>query len=121
MKCCDIHSGMLNVRVFIEKKTRTDDAMGGVTEVWAEDPKGGVMAAIQNLSGTESFDAMRVSPGNLQRLTVRFRGDVNGAPYWLAGEHRIKIRGREHGILAIQDVEGRQQWLKIDTLEGRAS
>jgi SPP1 family predicted phage head-tail adaptor len=121
MKCCDINAGMLRTRVFIEKKTRVDDGMGGATETWAENPKGGVWAAVQNLAGTERWEASRMHPGNLIRLTLRFRGDSAGAPYWTSVDHRVKIRGRIYGILAIMDVEMMQQWLKMDLFESQPS
>lgn len=119
MKCCDIHAGMLRTRVYIEKRARVDDGYGGVTETWAEDPAGGVLAAVQNLTGTERWEASRIHPGNLIRLTVRFRGDEAGAPYWQSGLHRVLIRNREYGILAIQDVEMLKRWIKMDVFEGK--
>ena len=120
-KCCDIHSGMLNVLASIEKKTRTKDDMGGVTEVWNEDPKGGVWIRVQNLAGTERWEAMRMHPGNLIRITLRFLGDSLGAPFWNSTNHRVVIRGRIYGILAIMDVEMQMQWLKMDLFESKPS
>ncbi len=121
MKCCDIHSGMLNVKVFIEKKARTPDDMGGSTEVWVENPKGGVWVAVQNLAGTERWEASRMHPGNLIRIILRFRGDSLGAPFWSAIDNRVKIRGRIYGILAVMDVEAQMQWLKMDLFESKPS
>ncbi len=121
MRCCDIHSGLLNVQAFIEKKARTTDDMGGVTETWAEDPKGGVWVGVQNLAGTERWEAMRMHPGNLIRITLRFLGDSLGAPYWTSVKHRVVIRGRIYGILSIMDVEMQQQWLKMDLFESKPS
>jgi len=121
MKCCDINSDTLNVKVFIEKKTRVSDDRGGATEIWKEDPKGGVWAGVKNLAGTERWEAMRMHPGNLIRIVLRFRGDSLGAPFWTSADHRVKIRGRIYGILAIMDVEMRQQWLKMDLFESKPS
>ena len=121
MKCCDINPALFNVKAIIEQKTRTVDEMGGSTETWAEDPVGGVWCMAQNLSGTERWEAQRMIPGNLFRITLWFRGDSEGAPYWLAATHRVKIRGRTYGILAIQDVEMQQQYLKMDLFEGKPS
>jgi len=121
MKCCEIHTGMLNVLASIEKKARTGDGIGGFTEDWAENPKGGVWVGVQNLSGTERWEAMRIHPGNLIRIVMRFRGDSLGAPFWTSADHRVKIRGRIYGILAIMDVEMQQQWLKMDLFESKPS
>lgn len=121
MKCCDIQAGDLNVPISIEKKTRTSDAMGGATETWAEDPQGTIWAKVQMLTGTERWEAMRVHPGNLLRITLRFRGDSNGAPYWSSTQHRVKIRGRTYGIMAIVDIEMAQRWISMDIFETKPS
>ncbi len=121
MKCCNINADMLNVLVSIEKKTRTPDGSGGFVETWAENPKGGVWAGVQNLSGTERWEAMRIQPGNLIRIVTWFVGDSLGAPFWTSADHRVKIRGRIWGILAIMDVEMQQEWLKFDLFESKPS
>jgi len=119
--CCDMHSGMLKHRIYVEKQTRTSDGMGGWTQTWTEDPPGGLMARIQNLTGSEQWTAMRTMSANLIRVTVRFKGDSNGAPYWTAGDHRVRIRGRYYNIKAIQDKNFDSQWLVMDLMEGEPS
>ena len=121
MNCCDITAGMLNVLASIEKKARTPDGSGGFIEEWTENPKGGIWVGVQNLSGTERWEAMRIHPGNLIRIVTRFLGDSFGAPFWTSADHRVIIRGRIYGILAIQDVEMQQQWLKMDLFESKPS
>ncbi len=120
MKCCEIHSGLLKTPISIERRTRAADGMGGYTETWTADPDQTLYCWVQNLAGTERWEAMRLHPGNLFRITLRFRGDANGAPYWTSHD-RVKIYGRTYGILAIQDVEMRQIWLKMDLFEGKPS
>lgn len=121
MRCCDIHAGMLNVLASIEKEAKTPDGSGGFTVKWAENPKGGIWVGVQNLSGTERWEAMRIHPGNLIRIVTRFVGDSLGAPFWNSVDYRIKIRGRIYGIIAIMDVEMQQQWLKMDLFESKPS
>jgi len=121
MRCCDIDPGQFTVKATVEKKVRTSDGMGGFTEVWSADPAGGIWCSLQNLSGSERWEAMRMIPGNLYRITTWFKGDEYGAPYWSAATHRVVIRNRIHGILAVQDVEGAMQYLKMDLFEGKPS
>jgi len=120
-KCCDMHAGMLKHPIYIEKRTDSADGMGGYTITWAGDPSGPVYARIQNLTGSERWEAMRTMSSNLIRITIRFRGDANGAPYWSAGTHRVKIRGRYYNIIAIQDKNFESKWLVMDLVEGEPS
>lgn len=120
-KCCDITTDMLKHRIYFEKKTRTADGIGGVTLDWTEDPKGGVYARLQNLTGSERWEAMRTMSGNLIRATVRFVGNAKGAPYWKAGTHRLRIRGRYYNIIAMQDKDFESEWLVVDAVEGEPS
>lgn len=120
-KCCSINVGMLKTRVYLEKKTRTADGRGGFVETWAEDPPGGVMADVRILTGTERYEGMRMVPGLLIRLTMRFRGDAYGSPYWSSISHRLRIRNRIYGILAISDMDFERRWVVMDALENRPS
>lgn len=119
-KCCDITAGDLRTLIYIHRLTRVSDGYGGATESWAADPTGGVWARVRTLTGTEAWENSRVIPGNLKKAVIRFRGDSAGAPYYTAAD-KVFIRGREYGILAVSDLEERQQWLELYLQEGRAS
>jgi len=119
--CCDVTAGDLRHLVTIEKRTRVADGQGGFTETWAADPAGGVYCAMQFLTGTERWEHMRNKPGNLMRLTMRFKGDANGAPYWQPGTHRVKFRERLYDILAISDPDWDSRWVKMDVFESGPS
>jgi len=120
-KCCDITVDMLQHRIYFEKRTSTPDSAGGFTLSWEEDPKGGVYARLQNLTGSERWEAMRTMSSNLVRATVRFVGNSKGAPYWSAGEHRVRLRGRYYNIIAMQDKDFENEWLVVDMVEGEPS
>jgi len=120
-ECCSMHAGLLTVPIRIEKRTDTADGMGGYTIAWSGDPAGVVYARVQNLTGSERWEAMRTMSSNLIRATIRFRGNANGAPYWSAGEHRVLIRGRYYNIIAIQDKDFESKWLVMDLVEGEPS
>ena len=56
--CCSKYSARdLNRRIAIERKERTADGMGGVTEVWLREAT--VWAMWKPLSGSEQYRAMR--------------------------------------------------------------
>jgi len=97
------------------------DGQGGYVETWTADPPAGVRVAMQFLTGTERWESMRNMPGNLIRLTMRFKGNSQGAPYWQTGLHRVLFRGRYYDILAISDLEWDQRWLKMDIFESSPS
>lgn len=120
MRCCDITAGKLSALVTIERNTPTSDGEGGFVDAWAADPPGGVWAMVRPVSGAERFEANRVTPGNGCRFVVRWRGDVNGAPYYSARD-RITYNGRTYGVVSVIDIEDRQRYLEIMAEENKAS
>ncbi len=119
-RCCDITAGDLRTLIQIQRLTRVSDGYGGATETWQDDPPEGVWARVKTLTGTEAWEAERIQPGNLKKAIIRFRGDSYGAPYYTASD-RVIIRGREHAILAVSDMEEAQTWLEIYMHESRPS
>lgn len=117
---CDIPLCELKHLVTIERRTRTADGLGGFTETWSADPAGGVYCAMQFLTGTERWEHYRNKPGNLIRLTTRFKGDADGNPYWRTSD-RVTYRGRYFDILAVSDVDWDGIWIKIDCYESEPS
>lgn len=124
MKCCDVKAGDLRTLVTIERRTATPDGVGGFTEAWAADPAGGAWAKVEAAGGimgmAAAMSAGRVSPSNTYKITVRFRGDGNGAPYWSAND-RVIVNGREYGIMSVVDPDGRRKFIQIIAQENRAT
>jgi len=115
MKCCDMTSGMLKASITIERKSRASDGMGGVVDTWSTDAV--VRAHWKGLSGSERWQAMRVSPVNRFRAVIRFKGDAEGAPYYTA-EDRVSYRGRLFNIESVIDMDDAQTWLELSLTEG---
>jgi len=109
---------MLNAQIVIERKNRVADGMGGSVDSWATEAT--VWANWKGLSGSERWQAMRVSPQNRFRAIIRFRGDVHGAPYYTA-EDRVAYKGRTYAIESVIDMEDRQEWLELVLVEGGKS
>lgn len=121
MKCCDLTSADLKARIRIERRTRVTDSLGGWAEEWAADPAEGVWASVKNSDGTERWTADRLESLNMVYFYVRFKGDIDGAPYWQATETRIIYRGRQYNVQAVVDLELKQKWIKLTCREGEAA
>lgn len=120
MKCCDVKAGDFRSKITIERLTRTADEYGGAVESWVADPANGLWAKMEYLTGTERWEAQRIHPGNLLRITIRWRDNGAGLPYYDTSD-RIRYRGREFAILSVHDVEFRQRYIQLDVMEGRAT
>lgn len=111
---------MLTERVALERRTRTPDGYGGVTEAWAATPEGTVPASLRPLSGTEAIRAMRISPSATYRLYIRFVPDVLGNPFYTPAD-RVVFQGRYFNILNVFDVEMQHRWMEMLLNEGTLS
>lgn len=120
VQCCDFTPATFNVLINLERRVRTADGQGGWEESWVADPPQGVWARVQNTSGTERYEAMRVESLNLVNFFIRYRGDSFGAPYWRATDTRVVVRGRYYNILAIVDLEMKKRVLRLYCQEGDA-
>jgi SPP1 family predicted phage head-tail adaptor len=113
MKCCDLHAGMLREPITFERLTRVSDLAGGATETWATVSGAPTKAYVKMLSGGERYAAMRVEATTRWRIWCRYFAG-------LLERDRVIIRTRKHGIVVINNLELRDQWLEID-LDGGAA
>lgn len=117
--CCSKYSARdLRHRITIQRKSRTGDGLGGFVETWADLAE--VWAMWSPLSGSEQMRAMRTSPEQRIKAVIRWRGDASGAPYYTPAD-RVIYRGRTHGVVAVIDVDGAQEWLEMALIEGEPS
>lgn len=116
--CGKYAAGMLQSKITIQRKTRTGDGLGGVTEAWATE--GTPWAMWKALSGNELWAAMRINPSVKVKAVIRFRGDANGNPYYGPAD-RVTYRGREYAVLSVIDPDDRQEWLEIMLDQGKPS
>lgn len=114
MKCCDMNAGMLREPVEFRRQTRTDDGAGGFTEAWGAIAGAPTWANVKPMSGGEMWHSQRIEAKEGFRVVVR---------YWdgLLPSDVIRVRGRDHNILHIKNVEMRDEWLSITTSLGRAN
>lgn len=119
VKCCSKYNArQLSSRIVIQRKTQAADGMGGFTETWSAGDS--VWAMWKPMSGAERVQAMRITPSVAVRAVIRFRGDVNGAPYYSAAD-RVQYRGRTYNITAVIDVDDAGEWLELLLTEGAPS
>ena len=118
MKCCDINSSMLNHKVTLEVEVLVEDGQGGFTSSWTADPSTPVFAAIQALQGTERYVGERIVFFARYLLTIRFRGDANGAPYYQPAKTRVKFQGKTYNMVSCIDKDMEGWYLDIVVEEG---
>jgi head-tail adaptor len=113
MKCCDYNAGMLKEPVDIQRATRTPDAAGGWTVVWATISGSPDRCAPTALSGSERFASERTEAVSKWRVVVRY------FPGLLESD-RIEMRGRAYNVRFINNIELADRWLVIELDGGRA-
>ncbi len=114
MKCCNMNAGMLREPVTFQRKSRARTASGGFDETWATLSGAANRAYVKALSGTERFASDRVEASTRWRIVVRYFSD-------LTEEDRVVIRGRNHNIRFINNLELKDRWLQIDLDGGSAT
>lgn len=110
-------AGSLDQRITLQRKTGTADGMGGHTEVWAD--IGTQWAKVMPAGGNERVEAMRMGAATAYRMTVRWRGDADGQPYFRADD-KVIWRGREYAVRTVTPI-GRQAYIELLTEEGGPS
>jgi len=119
VRCCSKYRAHdLSARITIQRKTQAADGMGGFTEAWTA--IGQVWAMWKPLSGSERFQAMRITSQPRARAIIRFRGDSYGAPYYSAAD-RVVYRNRTYNIESVIDVDDAGDWLELSLVEGAPS
>lgn len=102
--------GQLSSRVALERPVRTPDASGGATIEWEDVAI--VWADIEPVEAGETFAADRLATRITHRITIRFRGDVEGGM-------RIVHRGRALRVAHWRDPDEARRFLVIEATEER--
>lgn len=84
-------AGRLNKRVILQTVSNATDGGGGVTETWADTVT--LWAQIEELSGSESYEAQQVASRLTHKVTIRYR-DVNPQQRLKYGTRILQIRGK---------------------------
>ena len=109
-----MQSGAMDQRITIRRVTRTQDAIGGTVETWAD--LATVWARVMPLSGREENDAQRVNPVTRFKAIIWWKCDAGGAPFYTAAD-KVMWRGREYGIESVVPV-GRNDRMELRLVEG---
>ena len=113
MKCCDMHAGKLRTPVVFERGVKTSDGAGGHTIVWDALADSAQWAFVKALSGSERHASERVEAMTKWRIVVRYFSGLKESD-------RVVMRGENFNIRFIDNVELRDQWLRIDLAGGVA-
>jgi SPP1 family predicted phage head-tail adaptor len=99
------HTGMLDQRVSLQRRTIVDDGSGGGVETWAQYAE--VWAHVRPMSGREREIAQRMEAAANYLVVVRMRSDVlaNDKIVWSARELNVRFvkdKGPRDGFLEIE-------------------
>lgn len=111
MKCCDMYRGKLRHSIELQRKTRTDDGMGGFAVAWITYAT--VKAFVETRPGKEVVIADRLDASQVIRATIRYREGVDETD-------RVIYKGKAHNIRSVSNLEGRDKWLLLDMERGVA-
>lgn len=101
-------AGAYREPVLVEKSGYTEDSLGNQKAVWTEYYKG--YAYMNNLSGAEYWEAAQTQAQNTVMFILRYHPllaamDTRG--------YRLMHRGREYNITSIDNVQYKNETLKI--------
>lgn len=103
-----MNAGAYREPVTIEKNSYTEDDIGNQVPVWIEYYLG--YAYMNNLSGTEYWEAAQTQAQNTVMFVMRYH-------HLLAAmntkEYRLLHRGREYNITSIDNVQYKNETIKI--------
>lgn len=103
-----MNAGAYREPVVIEKRGYTEDEIGNQASVREEYYRG--YAYMNNLSGTEYWEAAQTQAQNTVMFILRFHpllGAMN------TKEYRLVHRGREYNITSIDNVQYKNETIKI--------
>lgn len=87
-----MRTGELSDRIKIQKATRTEDAAGGGSNVWADFAT--LWSKVEPLEGREFFTAQQFSSQVSHRVTVRYREDIDATMRVKYGSRLLNIKTR---------------------------
>ncbi|MCX5570422.1 phage head closure protein [Kaistia nematophila] len=103
-------AGRLSNRVTLERPVRAADGAGGATLDWQEVAT--FWARIEPVEAGERNAADRLATRVTHRITLRFRGDVEGGM-------RVVHRGRNLAVTAWRDPDETRRLLVLEAVEER--
>lgn len=85
-----IRAGTLNKRVILQTVSRASNGGGGFTPTWADTAT--LWAEIEELSGSEGFEAQQVASKLSHKVTIRYRSGVTPQQRLKYGSRILQIR-----------------------------
>lgn len=114
MKCCSqYHAGLLREPVKFWREAQVPDGAGGYTRSLAAISGAPTMAQVTPMSGGEVWRSQRIEATGGFRVLVRYFPGLDMTDV-------IRIRGRDHNITHVKNVDLADTWLVISVDEGRA-
>lgn len=111
MNPCDLHSGMLQHRVTVERLTLTPDGIGGGTQTWETlyQP----WAYIEPVTGWERLAGMQLESPITHTCYIRYNTEI-------MPRDRIVHRGRVFNIRSVAGLQEKRIFMELKCEEGAA-
>ena len=103
-----MNAGAYREPVTIEKSSYTEDEIGNQVPVWEEYYRG--YAYMNNLSGTEYWEAAQTQAQNTVMFILRFHPLLSAMN---TREYRLLHRGKAYNITSIDNVQYKNETVKI--------
>ena len=103
-----MNAGAYRHRVVIEKRSVVTDKIGNQSSEWKEHYKG--YAYINNLSGTEYWQAAQTQSENTVMFVMRYHPLLNALD---TVSYRLFWRDKEYNITSIDNVQYKNETVKI--------
>lgn len=99
-----LRAGVLNKRVTLQTVGTSADGRGGVSETWSDTVT--LWAHVEELSGSETFEAQQIASNLTHRVTLRYRTSVTP-------QQRLKYGTRILKIQSIRNPDQRNEMLEL--------
>lgn len=99
-----LRAGTLNKRVILQTVSRVSNGGGGFTPTWADTTT--LWAHLDELSGSEAFEAQQIASKVTHRVTIRYRTSVTP-------QQRLKYGTRILKIESVRNPDQRNEMLEL--------
>ncbi|CAN8139674.1 putative Phage head-tail adaptor, SPP1 family [uncultured Thiomicrorhabdus sp.] len=109
MKCCNYKAGDLRHSVTFQEMQTIEDGIGGRSKVWVDVKT--LKCKVKPLNGKERLFADRIESNTTHKIICRYNPLINS-------KLRAVFKGRVMQIKSVINIDERNKWLEIHSVEG---
>ena len=116
MKCCDVKIGHMNEPLLFEDKVQrgVSDGMGGYVDTWSPVTDAPTFGQVREASGQEIWKMQQLEARANVVIMTRYSGGISEGM-------RVTIRGREHAVVRVENIEMADRFYRIYAVRGQKS